>query len=155
MNSEGVFWSIFGRLVRVVDIFIHKRFMRYSLLTLFVVIASLRGAEDDHFCHFVTFWKHTQYFIVLWHFPRYVQYCVYTVLYCTRCTVALLYHSVQYCSHAACHGILRYGKIYEYSLFVCLLFPPSFPPSTTDANVPPWSLHDSDTQDKTLISTNT
>ena len=25
----------------------------------------------------------------------------------------------------------------------------------SDANAPPWSLHDSDTQDKTLISTNT
>ena len=25
----------------------------------------------------------------------------------------------------------------------------------SDANAPPWSLHDSDTQDKTLVSTNT
>ena len=25
-----------------------------------------------------------------------------------------------YCSGTECHGILRYGKIYEYSLFVCL-----------------------------------
>ena len=55
MNSEGVFWSIFGRLVRVADIFIDKRFMRYSLITLLVVIASFRGAEDDQFCHFVAF----------------------------------------------------------------------------------------------------
>jgi hypothetical protein len=38
-QQEGVFWSNFGQLERVADIFIHKRYMRYSIITLFVVIA--------------------------------------------------------------------------------------------------------------------
>jgi hypothetical protein len=66
-NSEGVLWSNFIRLVGVVDIFIYKRYMRYSWITLFLVIDEFWGAEGRGrpFCHFVTFWKHTRYFILL------------------------------------------------------------------------------------------
>ena len=38
----------------------------------------------------------------------------------THYSVAVRVRVDGYCTGTECHGILRYGKIYEYSLFVCL-----------------------------------
>ena len=99
MNSEGVFWSNFGRLVRVVDIFINKRYMRYSFITLFVVIASFRGAEDRGrpFLSFCDILK-----------THPVLYCIMTFstvqwysMYCTVYSSAVLLYSTQYSLYCA------------------------------------------------------
>ena len=56
--------------------------MRYSLIKLFVVIASFRGAVDDHFVAFCGILKTHPVLYCTMTFPT-----VCTVLYCTRCIV--------------------------------------------------------------------